>query len=88
MMGAILGDPYTIGGNGGHPPSEPLESVFSPSPQQRGFGSVVGLTTNTKVQAHRGLMMPENRGFTDLRWVAPQGGPRWPPSLLGVGVVL
>ena len=30
MMGAIWGDPYTIGGNGGYPPSEPLESVFSP----------------------------------------------------------
>ena len=72
MRGAIWGDPYTIGGKRGMiPPSEPLESVFSPP-----AGCCY---PNTKVQAHRGLMMPENRGG---RW-EPRGSPTygaWPPK--------
>ena len=85
MRGAIWGDPYTIRGEtGDDPPSEPLESVFS---QQRD-------TTNTKVfggdladHTWPGLyrVAAENRGFTDLRCLAPQGGPRWHPPLLGGG---
>ncbi len=40
-MGGHLGDPYTIGGKRGTiPPSEPLESVFSPSPK---IGGAMGL---------------------------------------------
>ena len=55
-MGAIWGDPYTIGGNGG-----------GVSPQR-----------GAKVAA-------ENRGFTDLRCLAPQGGARWHPLYWGGG---
>ena len=46
MRGAIWGDPYAIGGKRGTiPPSEPLESVFSPPQQGLPLGLPLGMVT-------------------------------------------
>ncbi len=78
-MGAIWGDPYTIGGNGDDPPSEPLESVVSPP--SRGAMGLWGLVTPQ-------TSSPENRVHRPTVALAPHGvAPMAPPLLLG-GVVL
>ncbi len=83
-MGAIWGDPYTIGGNGDDPPSEPLESVFSPLPPAEGVPMGLGPWANPHCQDNKGAQVAaENQGFTDLRCLPPKGGPRWHPPLLG-----
>ena len=88
MMGAILGDPYTIGGNGGYPPSEPLESVFSPP-----VGVAPGLPLGMVPMAPKG--MDRSQGWP-LRTQGvhrptvlgpPTGGPDGTPLYWG-GVVL
>ena len=91
-MGAIWGDPYTIGGKRGTIPPASLSRVYSSPPAE---GLPLGCPWVWVPMAPKGgLMMPENRGvaedrgFADLRCLAPpRGGPDGTPLYWG-GVVL
>ncbi len=80
-MGAIWGDPYAIGGKRGMiPPSEPLESVFSPPKGCHGAYPSVAWVHKPTAHALR-----DEQGFTDLRCLAPPWGAPMAPPLLGAG---
>ena len=80
MGGHLGGSLHHRGETGDDPPSEPLESVFSPPKGCHG-----GLPLRGWVHKPTAHALRDEQGFTDLRCLAPPWGAPMAPPLLGGG---